>query len=202
MILKNKKGQSLMEVMVAIGIITTGLFSVWALFLSNFSGEQEARSRIIAVNLGREGVEAIKNIRDSNWLRIDNGDDIDWNHGLDGDGTAIVINLLSGPIILDYGIDTPINSLDDGRTKLYLNDGFYTHSSLGRPTAYRRLIFLTPLCCADAGPSDLQCDDYDISSVCGEAEMTVGYKVESKVRWEVNDNIRELVVEDELYNWR
>src|SRR3989344_8435958 len=99
---KNQSGQSLLELVVAIAVITVGLFSVWNLFISNFNGEQEAGARILAVNLAREGIEIVKNIRDSNWLAIENNDPCSsnpcyWDSGLDidadGDGTAIIANM-------------------------------------------------------------------------------------------------------------
>ncbi len=210
----NTKGQSLVEVMVAIAIITTGIFSVWTLFLSNFSGEQEARARTVAANLAREGVELVKNVRDSNWLRIDNGEEITWNDGLHG-GTAVFAEFLNGPAVLSYEPD----SLDESGAQLFLNDGFYTHGSSGISTSLRRLIALTPICCVDENPIDLKCDDYDSFSYDArfqgdellpddgsapdcDGKMVIGYKIESAIKWKVNNESRELTVEDELYNWR
>lgn len=63
-----QKGQGLLETIVAIGVIVTGLISVMTLVISNLTSAREAALRYQAVNLAREGIELIRNKRDSNWL--------------------------------------------------------------------------------------------------------------------------------------
>lgn len=41
---------------------------------------REARDRVIATNLAREGLEAVRNIRDTNWLKFSNDRRGCWNH--------------------------------------------------------------------------------------------------------------------------
>ena len=41
----NQRGQSLVELIVAVAVINIGLFSVWSLFLVNFNAEKEAEMR-------------------------------------------------------------------------------------------------------------------------------------------------------------
>ena len=61
-------GQGLLETIVAIGVMMTGLISVMSLVVSNLNSEREAATRYQAVNLAREGIELVRNARDSNWL--------------------------------------------------------------------------------------------------------------------------------------
>lgn len=63
-----RKAQGLLETIVAIGVIMTGLVSVMALTVSNLNTQREAATRYQAVNLAREGIELVRNQRDSNWL--------------------------------------------------------------------------------------------------------------------------------------
>ena len=63
-----KKGQGLLETIVAIGVMMTGLISVMSLVVSNLNSEREAATRYQAVNLAREAIELVRNTRDSNWL--------------------------------------------------------------------------------------------------------------------------------------
>lgn len=63
-----QKGQGLLETIVAIGVLMTGLISVMTLVISNLTGAREAAMRYQAVNLAREGIELVRNARDSNWL--------------------------------------------------------------------------------------------------------------------------------------
>lgn len=67
-----RKGQGLLETIVAIGVIMTGLISVMTLVISNLTNAREAAMRYQAVNLAREGIERIRNVRDTNWLESEN----------------------------------------------------------------------------------------------------------------------------------
>lgn len=69
---KFKNGQGLLETIVAIGVIITGLVSVMTLVISNLTNAREAALRYQAVNLAREGMELMRNKRDSNWLEDKN----------------------------------------------------------------------------------------------------------------------------------
>lgn len=210
---KNQAGQSLLELVVAISVITVGLFSVWNLFISNYNGEQEAGARILSVNLAREGIEIIKNMRDSNWLAIDNNDPCSyngilsdpcrWDSGLDGDGSGVIQNILSENIYLDYAP----NALSDEATRIYQDpdSSLYSNNSLGRPTTYRRLITIKSICCADAD-FNLQCDDLSVDFVvqntCSGSELKMGLDVQSTVSWSINGQARETSVNERIFNWK
>src|SRR3989344_3934106 len=61
-------GQTLIETIVAITILTTGIIGGLALAIQSLSSSSIVTKQIIATNLAREGIEAVRNIRDSNWL--------------------------------------------------------------------------------------------------------------------------------------
>ncbi|NCN07601.1 hypothetical protein GW933_02805 [Candidatus Falkowbacteria bacterium] len=213
--IKNQKGQGLLELVVAIGVITVGLFSVWGLFISNFNGEQEAGARILSINLAREGVEIVKNIRDSNWLAIENNDSCFhnsvtydpcyWDSGLDGDGSGIIVNPFSENVLLDY---LAADNLNDGATTIYSDPitGLYSHDNSGQPTTYHRLIETQNICCSDAN-NDLQCDDFNVdftvkSSSCLASELKVGIDVKSAVSWTLVGQNRNISVQERIFNWK
>jgi len=200
--LKLLKGQSLIEVIVAIAILNIGLFSVWALFLNNYLGEREAEQRMVAVNLAREGLEIVRNIRDSNWLKVednttDNGNPWFWDR-----------NLNSGEYSVDYQNNEDLNSVDNAR--LYLNsDGFYVNDSTNNTiTPYSRTITLRDICCADID-ADLKCDTNDfilqntINDNCAaDGEIKIGVDVQAKVTWQIKNQTRQVIVQDQLFNWK
>ncbi len=66
---QSQSGQTLIETVVAIFILTMGI--VAALGLANFavSSSSNIVKQIIGMGLAREGVEAVKNMRDTNWLQ-------------------------------------------------------------------------------------------------------------------------------------
>jgi len=209
-VFNSQSGQGLIELIIAVGVITVGMFSVWALFISNFNGEQEAKARIIGVNLAREGVEAVKNIRDTNWLGTDSnkedcGDGLNelclWDEGLD-EGTFILANLLDD--VKNLSLDDSVNDIDSA--VLYQgSDGFYSSDNSGTPTTYHRLITITTICCKDVVQGgDLACDDTDFAN-CedgGTFNLKIGIDVESYVQWTASGVQRDITVRDKLFNWR
>lgn len=211
----NQSGQGLLELVIAFAVITVGLFAVMNLFLSNFSGEEEAKARIIGVNLAREGAEAVKNIRDTNWLKVDVNDNTcgaqgnetcRWDDGLIGDGTAIINGIVGGGAMsLDY---SPNNISADG-AKLYVNDqGFYVHEPSTQATSYRRLITIKNICCNDSD-NNFKCDDIANGLVfqnpgidCANGQLKISIDVVSQVTWQLSGKDREAKIEEQLFNWK
>lgn len=76
---KNKKGFTIVEVLIAIFVITVGITSSLSLINFSISSAAVGKSQIIAASLAQEGMEIIRNIRDSNWL-----EDVAWDQGLTG----------------------------------------------------------------------------------------------------------------------
>src|SRR5579864_7113651 len=64
---QKQSGQTLIETVVAIFVLVTGLITAASLAISSFQSTDLASKQIIATALARQGVEAVKNIRDSNW---------------------------------------------------------------------------------------------------------------------------------------
>lgn len=54
--------------MIAIVILGIGIGLAAAIMASSIRNINSSKNRIIAVNLAREGIEAVRNIRDTNWL--------------------------------------------------------------------------------------------------------------------------------------
>ncbi len=61
-------GQTLIETLVAIFILITGLSAAISLAISTSRSTDNSSKKIVATGLAREGIEVVKNIRDSNWL--------------------------------------------------------------------------------------------------------------------------------------
>ena len=66
--LGNTKGALLIEVLVSILIFTIGMVAAFSLLMNAVRLNSLSKNRIIAVNLARESLEIVKNIRDTNWL--------------------------------------------------------------------------------------------------------------------------------------
>jgi type II secretory pathway pseudopilin PulG len=66
-----QSGQTMIETIVAIYIMTMALASGIGLAIYATSQSALAKNQIIATNLAREGVEVIRMMRDTNWLRAE-----------------------------------------------------------------------------------------------------------------------------------
>jgi type II secretory pathway pseudopilin PulG len=69
--LHKHQGQTLIETIVAIFILTTSLTASLALTVYVFANSARSLNEITATNLAKEGVDVIRNIRDTNWLESD-----------------------------------------------------------------------------------------------------------------------------------
>ena len=71
------RGFSLIEVIVAVSILSTGIVASTALINRTISAGLVVRNQLVAVNLAQEGMEVIHNIRHTNWI-----EDAEWDDGL------------------------------------------------------------------------------------------------------------------------
>ena len=74
-----KNGFTLMEVLVAIFLITVGLSATLTLITKTIAFSQIESSKLTAAYLAQEGLEIVKNIRDANYLEKHMGGDVYWN---------------------------------------------------------------------------------------------------------------------------
>ncbi len=88
-ITRQSAGQSLLEAIVAIGVILTTVIGSTTLIISSITAGRISQNRVEAANFAREGVEIVRSIRDSNWLKFEQNE-LDpstaapplWNAGL------------------------------------------------------------------------------------------------------------------------
>lgn len=68
--IKDTSAETLAEVLIALIVLSVGAVGAMTLVSMSIRANGEAEERLIAYNLAREGVEAIRSIRDTNWLRF------------------------------------------------------------------------------------------------------------------------------------
>jgi len=71
--MNKNKGQSLIEILLAITIFITGVAAVSSLFLSSHISSSQSAERAQAIFLAKEGIEAVRAIRDFNFENLTNG---------------------------------------------------------------------------------------------------------------------------------
>ncbi|HLD81677.1 MAG TPA: hypothetical protein VJA22_00535 [Patescibacteria group bacterium] len=181
----DNKGQTLLEIVIALGVMIFGIVSVLSLTTRGISTTRTSTNRLIASNLAREGVEVVRGIRDSNWLAKN-----PWDQGIyrshqnkaipifdPATGAWSLLFLPNGSTIMDYPV-----YIDDGMYRQFTGQSFGTEDS----GFYRLLTF-----------------EFIDRAVSGLAEpVRIGVKVESRVQWKEKNQTKQLEFEEELYNWR
>jgi len=89
-----KKGFTLMEVIVAIAIITVALISIISLISFSISGIVANGSKTTAFGLAQEGLEIVRSIRDNNWLDYKRTT-ADWRDGISAGDYRVQYNSAS-----------------------------------------------------------------------------------------------------------
>lgn len=189
-----KRGQSLIELLVAMTVIIVGLTAAGSLVFSNIQLQEVSADRVVAANLAREGVELVKAWRDSNWLA----------GNVFNDGLSDVDDYTGVPIWVSgqhAGFDFTADAIADTdwtmikRSTQSTNIGLFAQGAThpGTDTEFRRLLTLHPVCEDGSVISD--------GVTCG-ALRVIGIQVESLVTWSKRGVTRQSLIVDEIYDWR
>jgi len=125
-IIKNQKGQLMVECLVALSILTVGFLAMVTLLTHSLASNYDVLNRLIAANLAEEGIEVVKNIIDTNVAARATDPTITWNAGITNGTSSVVYDSNS------------LGSDDNSYLKLDTN-GFYNYSS-GNNTIFKRKI--------------------------------------------------------------
>lgn len=118
------KGFTLLEVLISLAVLIVGVVGVFALIQQSISFLPLSEQRLAANYLAQEGIEIVRNFRDTNIVKGD-----DWNLGLTDCG---------GGCEADY-VSTSLSYW--ANRYLLNNNSFYNYSS-GTPTLYKRKIII------------------------------------------------------------
>jgi len=134
MIFKSGGGFTLLEVMVAISVMTLAVAGSFILIQQTLVAASLGQSKLIASYLAQEGFEIVRNIRDSNWLEQRYDSTVSWDEGI-SPGES------SKDYIADYTDDLYLRPFEDIFLRLD-DDGFYNYDS-GQSTVFKRKISIT-----------------------------------------------------------
>jgi Tfp pilus assembly protein PilV len=201
-----RKAQSIIEVMLAIAVISMAMVGFLSLSANNVTSGRESAMRNQAVLLAEEGIEAVRNIRDSNWLAGCSApgaaDCKQWNSGLSSALNYRALPQFEYPTnawTLQF-INATFDSCVIANTcKIYQSvDNIYSNKNIGTMTPFSRMVEINPIC-----DDPLACGGDGIcitNQVC--PLYTVGLQVISRVRWTEKGKTRNVVIEERLFNWR
>lgn len=159
------RGESLSETVISIFIISFSIVTATTLVVASLKTNNASKERLIAINLAREGIEAIHFVRDTNWMQFSRDRRVCWNNNpslgdcIDVGGNDVSDNAIEpglyrvdfDPVNYDWGLSNTPDPSDIDNNILYLEDGLYTHRSQDSggadnvPTDFRRTIEITYL---------------------------------------------------------
>ena len=127
--LSPQRGFTLVEVLVALVLLSTALVPVFMLASDSIRLTERIKNSLISANLAQEGVEIVRALRDANWF---NG--VAFQTGLDGCTEGCVVQYDSTALNTDILPSAPL---------LYdVSTGLYQYST-GEPSLFSRKITIT-----------------------------------------------------------
>ena len=77
---KKPRGETVTETIVALTIMAFGIALASALLANSLRNIGASKNRVVAINIAREGIEAVRALRDTNWLKFSSNRRQCWNH--------------------------------------------------------------------------------------------------------------------------
>ncbi|MBI3952830.1 MAG: hypothetical protein HY336_02645 [Candidatus Doudnabacteria bacterium] len=150
-----QRGQTLIETILAIFLLTLALSGGVALAIYALSSSSRSFSQIVATSLAREGIEVVRMMRDSNWLASDAKGNPPWDlsscadlggrlcfaRAYDGVPPYNNYSVRTGTYRAEFDSEAKAWDLDNNSNfGLYLQaDGVYSHNSSGKMLYARKI---------------------------------------------------------------
>lgn len=168
------KGFTLIESLVAITVLLLAVTGPLALATKVISDSSVSQNQITAFYLGQEGLEFIRNKRETNFLNNKS-----WLHGLNDclSPAGCVIDVPNNNI---QKLGT-YNDCNTGKQIKYDSAGKYYNNQDGDCTLFKRIIKIT-----------------EISTGSADDEA----KIECTVEWHERYGTKSIVLEEHLFNWK
>jgi len=174
---KKPAGESLLETIIAITILSIILVSVFGLLTQALSANKDIKNRVIALNYAREGIEGVRNIRDTNWLRFSGDRRGKWLCLNSPDCTQkIETAKYKLNYSTQYSLEKKTDAFDLTNTVYEVASGSIFHRQL-----------------------DLEPETKDVcpSNKCDESRL----RITSRVKWLEEGNVRTVTLETYLYDF-
>lgn len=195
--------------MIGMMILTVAIVSASNLLMGIIDSNRNNLTTLQAYYLSQEGLEMVRNIRDTNWLHnrdwLGKGSVAVWGGQLNiGDNIVNMVDatgsksyvqkdpldISAANLIQRVGRQSPWN-ISNGSGKVYRHVGYMDSISTGKAdedTGFKRTIILEKYDCK-----------YLPAGLCAEDKFVL---VQSKIEWDIGAKHRELVLSEVLTNWK
>jgi len=135
---KNNRGFTLLEAILAVFVTAVGVLGAYGLSQQILAYSSLSNSNFTAAYLAKEGIEIVRNIRDSNWVEeAASGVDIAWDYSLDAGDYEVDYNAILSSV--------SGNCLNLNNLKLETATGLFGYGAVGNQTKYKRKITIESL---------------------------------------------------------
>jgi hypothetical protein len=180
------KSFTLLEVILAITVLTLAVGGSFILIQQTLASVSAVQSKLIASYLAQEGIEIVKNIRDNNWLNFQ-----EWDQGLEAGDCWEGDYQTGAPPGYSSFTSCPYPYQYDNLRFLGIDgDGFYGYSYFpGDETVFKRKITIS------------EKEDLDKDPEQDPEEKPDRLKVSVEVLWEERGKTHSITAQEYLYNW-
>jgi len=210
-----RSGFTLIELVFALAIISTGLFGVTALTFYDFNLNTQINNQIIGANLAREGIEVIRNMRDTSRFKasgINNGFTAGDNPIAGDENAEIALKFDEGTGQWSKQGITPFGDMRFNESlRIYLKSGVYTAWFDPNVPNATTTIFYRGITIKDISCYTTASGSYVISSAASSggncptgtgSNGIAGMEVISRVNWRDGvGGVKEIKVVEQLFDW-
>jgi|GEM_PF-6658076 len=202
--IKILSGQTLLEAILAIGIIIMVIMAFLSRTISFSSYQKQSFRREQALFLAKENIEIARNIRDSNWLKgcaslTDSENCFYWDSGISPAGRYVIDydENKEGFFLNELSADFS-QCLVDQSCRVFIDaNGRYVNNGGSEPTEFYRALELRPIC-----KNNQECQN----GVCFSGQTCqskiIGMEIFSFVKWWERDFWRTVELTEQIYDWR
>lgn len=199
----NRRGQGLLETIVAFSLLITGIVTLMTLVISASIGRMANEKQTVAVNLAREGIEAVISSRNDNWIN-----NLPFDAGYDY-GTDYTYAPLLNAWDVEWALCPDLETINDAEAKVFrFNDsgsfpGLMYQVVGGTPdpnsedSGYRRMLTLDRIC-YDGATETVVASGTECVSTPGK----IGVRVTALVQWTEKNGIHTVSAVENIYDWR
>lgn len=166
---------TLLETVTVLFIISVGLVGILSLTVKSANVQNSNKNLLIASQLAQEGLELVRNVRDTNWLLSTSSAPIAWDRYIEGSPSG-------NRYRVDYATfaPTPISDLSEARLQRQSTGpetGLYLHDSGQPDSIFSRMITIT-------------------------SSTSTASLVSSQVYWDEQGRVNSYKLETQLYDWK
>ncbi|MHB8831368.1 MAG: type IV pilus modification PilV family protein [Patescibacteria group bacterium] len=200
----NCPGQSLVEMLIVLFVISVGLYAAVTMIFFNVNLQEQDADQTIAMNLAREALELVQNQRDSNWLSSSQFD----AGMLDQPGDCTAAPAWDGTNVPDPFFDFTPNAIAQARIYKSTKSaslGMFTNVVSTSTTDFYRLLTFAPICQdVNDATKKAAADGLCACPPTGLPAYTkqVGLRAKVDMQWYRKSRPLKLTIFSDFYDWR